>query len=104
MIALRIAGPETLETLGTCQSGGPALGLAAADLANPTNRRVCTELQYGACSGGSDPHPKKVVKNGKNGSDHMAWWVSLHGKEFDSAKSGVEVASNRRIGRTSERS
>jgi len=97
-IAVRIAGPTTLDTLGPCQSGGLALALASGDLNNPTNSRVCKEKANPPCSG-SGPHPKKVVQGGKNGTDHMAWWVKLKGKEFDRGRTGVEVASNNKKGK-----
>jgi|GEM_PF-6519487 len=104
-IAMRIAGPQTLDTLsGACKSGGIALALASGDLSNPTNARVCKEAKNAACSG-SGPHPKKVVQGGKNGGDPMQWYVSVKGKEFDSGrKSGVEVASNGKTGKAMDTS
>jgi hypothetical protein len=102
-IAVRIAGPETLDTLsGACKSGPLALGIAQSDLSNPEGGSVCKEAKDAPCSG-SNGHPKKVVKDGKNGSDHMQYWVKLQGKEFDSPKSGVEVASNKKTGKQDDR-
>lgn len=97
-VALRIAGPETLNTMGSCLSGPMAIGFASIDLLFPENPRVCTEARNRPCSG-NGPHPKKVVRGAKNGSAHMAWWVKVEGNEFDAPRTGVEVASNRKTGR-----
>ena len=97
-IAVRIAGPETLDTFGICKSGPLALALASGDLANPSGGRVCREAAQAPCSG-SGPHPKKVVSGGKNGSDHMQWWASLQGKDFDASRAGVEVGTKKKRGK-----
>lgn len=102
-IAVRIAGPETLDTLsGACKSGPFALALASGDLSNPTSGRVCKEASNAPCSG-NGPHPKKVVKDGRNGSDHMQWWVSLQGRDFDAVRSGVEVGTDHKKGKEPDR-
>lgn len=93
-LALRIAGPRTLDTLGGCQSGAWALGLAAPDLSNPEGS-VCREAAVPPCSGGG-PHPKKVWHEAKNGHDYMQYWTRLYGRRFDRTRGGVEVTSKER--------
>ncbi|AKU94760.1 hypothetical protein AKJ09_01424 [Labilithrix luteola] len=93
-IAYRIAN-DTLHTIGACQSGLEALGIASRSLASPDNLAICRENAQPPCSvgGGSGPHPKKVFHEAKNGNDYMQIWSSLQGKPFDAHRSGVEVAS-----------
>jgi hypothetical protein len=91
-IAREIAGPTTLDTIGDCRSGLEALGLAQRDLLNPEGGDVCREAAQPPCTG-SGPHPKKIADGGSNGSDLMQYWVSLHGKDGDDPRSGVEVAA-----------
>lgn len=99
-ITLRIA--NDLNTIGSCKSGGRALQYASAfELPNPTKGSLCKENANAPCSG-SGPHPKKVVDGAKNGSDHMAWWVKVQGKDFDFSKKGVEIATKSKTGAASK--
>jgi hypothetical protein len=88
-IALRVAGPTELDTIGECKSGMFALGIAEGLLGNPTGS-ICKEK--GSSCGGSGPHPKKVYSEAKNGNAWMQYWVELQGKTFDTMRKGVDIA------------
>lgn len=90
-LALRIAGPRPLNTIGPCMSGGMALGLAASDLSNPEGS-VCREAATPPCSGGG-PHLKKVFEAAENGNDYMQYWARLRGKDRDPWRRSVELGS-----------
>lgn len=98
--AVKIA-KDTLDTFGSCKSGGLAMALASSDLSNPTGR-ICKEKQNAPCSG-SGPHPKKVYEDAKNGNDWMQVWSEVNANLSDRGRHGVEVAAPEATGKDPEK-
>ena len=95
LLVARLAG-ETLQTMGACKSGPPALAIALPTLP-AADSLYCREAAVPPCSAGgaaaTAPHPKKVFHEAKNGSDWMQSWARVAGKPFDSPRRGVEIGA-----------